>query len=129
MRECSLIAARWSPRFGRATRTWLRSTLGHEPLTLSLSVSLSSSRAATAAVWRSTPCSENIRLHPCWACSPPHGDQAPAYQALEADGRLPPLTEPACCALAGTDGRPLPLRRRTGRPQLKRDPVRPTRSE
>src|SRR5205807_2305749 len=31
------------------------------------------------------------------------------------------LGEAECCALAGTDCRPTPLRRRTGRPQLKRD--------
>src|SRR5437667_8411937 len=33
------------------------------------------------------------------------------------------LREAACCALAGTDCRPTPLRRRAGRPQLKRDPL------
>ncbi len=33
------------------------------------------------------------------------------------------LREAECCALAGTDCRPLPLRRRAGRPQLKRDPL------
>jgi len=33
------------------------------------------------------------------------------------------LGEAECCALAGTDCRPTPLRRRTGRPQLKRDPL------
>src|SRR5437763_15844829 len=31
--------------------------------------------------------------------------------------------EPECCALAGTDCRPLLLRRRASRPQLKRDPL------
>src|SRR6266513_6057070 len=31
--------------------------------------------------------------------------------------------ETECCALAGTDCRPTPLRRRVGRPQLKRDPL------
>src|SRR6266550_4368378 len=31
--------------------------------------------------------------------------------------------EAECCALAGTDCRPTPLRRRAGRPQLKRDPL------
>src|SRR2546422_11239980 len=33
------------------------------------------------------------------------------------------LREMECCALAGTDCRPTPLRRPTGRPQLKRDPL------
>src|SRR5437762_12096577 len=33
------------------------------------------------------------------------------------------LVEAECCALAGTDCRPLLLRRRAGRPQLKRDPL------
>ncbi len=33
------------------------------------------------------------------------------------------LKEPECCALAGTDCRPTPLRRRASRPQLKRDPL------
>jgi len=33
------------------------------------------------------------------------------------------LREAECCALAGTDCRPTPLRRRAGRPQLKRDPL------
>jgi len=33
------------------------------------------------------------------------------------------LREAECCALAGTDCRPLLLRRRAGRPQLKRDPL------
>ena len=33
------------------------------------------------------------------------------------------LRESECCALAGTDCRPLLLRRRAGRPQLKRDPL------
>jgi len=33
------------------------------------------------------------------------------------------LVETECCALAGTDCRPPPLRRRAGRPQLKRDPL------
>jgi len=33
------------------------------------------------------------------------------------------LREAECCALAGTDCRPTPLRRRVGRPQLKRDPL------
>jgi len=33
------------------------------------------------------------------------------------------LREAECCALAGTDGRPLLLRRRASRPQLKRDPL------
>src|SRR6266480_4151907 len=33
------------------------------------------------------------------------------------------LREAECCALAGTDCRPPPLRRRAGRPQLKRDPL------
>src|SRR5207302_1556087 len=33
------------------------------------------------------------------------------------------LMEAECCALAGTDCRPTPLRRRAGRPQLKRDPL------
>ncbi len=33
------------------------------------------------------------------------------------------LKETECCALAGTDYRPLLLRRRAGRPQLKRDPL------
>src|SRR2546430_16738744 len=31
--------------------------------------------------------------------------------------------EAECCALAGTDCRPTPLRRRASRPQLKRDPL------
>ncbi len=33
------------------------------------------------------------------------------------------LREAECCVLAGTDGRPIPLRRRASRPQLKRDPL------
>ncbi len=33
------------------------------------------------------------------------------------------IREPECCALARTDCRPTPLRRRAGRPQLKRDPL------
>src|SRR5438132_4695540 len=33
------------------------------------------------------------------------------------------LREAECCALAGTDCRPTALRRRAGRPQLKRDPL------
>src|SRR5207249_10119555 len=33
------------------------------------------------------------------------------------------LKEAECCALAGTDCRPTALRRRVGRPQLKRDPL------
>src|SRR5439155_1824440 len=33
------------------------------------------------------------------------------------------LREAECCALAGTDCRPTDLRRRAGRPQLKRDPL------
>src|SRR5437016_1385148 len=33
------------------------------------------------------------------------------------------LREAECCALAGTDCRPTPLRRRASRPQLKRDPL------
>src|SRR5205823_4133330 len=33
------------------------------------------------------------------------------------------LKEAECCALAGTDCRPPPLRRWAGRPQLKRDPL------
>src|SRR6266571_8759562 len=33
------------------------------------------------------------------------------------------LVEAECCALAGRDCRPLLLRRRAGRPQLKRDPL------
>jgi len=33
------------------------------------------------------------------------------------------LREAECCALAGTDCRPSPLRRRASRPQLKRDPL------
>src|SRR5439155_1412506 len=33
------------------------------------------------------------------------------------------LKEPECCALVGTDYRPLLFRRRAGRPQLKRDPL------
>src|SRR6059036_3923042 len=33
------------------------------------------------------------------------------------------LKEAECCALAGTDCRPLLLRRRASRPQLKRDPL------
>jgi len=33
------------------------------------------------------------------------------------------LREAECCARAGTDCRPTPLRRRAGRPQLKRDPL------
>jgi len=36
--------------------------------------------------------------------------------------------EAECCALAGTDCRPTPLRRRAGRPQLKRDPLDGTMS-
>src|SRR5439155_17714296 len=44
----------------------------------------------------------------------------------ETEGRsraLIALVETECCALAGTDCRPPPLRRRAGRPQLKRDPL------
>src|SRR6266496_688209 len=44
----------------------------------------------------------------------------------ETEGRsraLIVLKEAECCALAGTDCRPRPLRRRAGRPQLKRDPL------
>src|SRR5947208_17068724 len=33
------------------------------------------------------------------------------------------LGEAECCALAGTDCRPTPLRRRASRPQLKRNPL------
>src|SRR2546423_3496876 len=33
------------------------------------------------------------------------------------------VTESECCALAGTDCRPPPVRRLAGRPQLKRDPL------
>ncbi len=36
--------------------------------------------------------------------------------------------EAECCALAGTDCRPTPLRQRAGRPQLKRDPLGRARS-
>src|SRR5205807_505091 len=38
------------------------------------------------------------------------------------------LRETERCALAGTDCRPTPLRRRAGRPQLKRDPLGSTMS-
>src|SRR2546423_7440315 len=60
--------------------TWSRSTPRHEPHSSSLSVSLSSSRTATAAVRRSTLYSYSGMLHPCWACNPPHGDYAPPDQ-------------------------------------------------